>query len=127
VVGVGEKDRLAPSIDNAWLAAALMTIRSYAQAHSLDSMAALADSILADMDFRLWFDENTHLFDWGGIDSPQGGFPADYYSNENRIINFVARALGQLSRDEYQASLILQRKVAGGRSRRKAWYCSPTH
>jgi len=105
VVGAGENDRLVPSIDNAWLAAALMTIRSYAQTHSHDSMTEIADSILKDMEFLPWYDASTHLFDWGAVNSQQGGFPADYYSNENRIINFVARALGQLSGDEYQASL----------------------
>ena len=38
-------------------------------------------------------------------EDPQGGGPADYYSNENRIINFVARALGQLSAEEFRLSL----------------------
>jgi len=31
---------------------------------------------------------------WGAVENPQGGGQADYYSNENRIINFIARALG---------------------------------
>ena len=105
VVSGNAADRLVPSIDNAWLAASLITIREYAEANDHPGLATRADQILADMDFLLWYDSQTHLFTWGGIDDPQGGFPADYYSNENRIINFVARALGQLSQEEYALSL----------------------
>lgn len=39
------------------------------------------------------------------MQNPQGGTLADYYSNENRIINFVARALGHLSAEEFRLSL----------------------
>jgi hypothetical protein len=57
------------------------------------------------MDFTLWYHPETHRFTWGAVEDPQGGTEADYYSNENRIINFVARALGQLDAEEFRLSL----------------------
>ncbi|HID61128.1 MAG TPA: hypothetical protein EYP49_00050, partial [Anaerolineae bacterium] len=105
VVGAGEYDHQVPSIDNAWLAASLITIREYAEANGKTTLAQKADGVLKDMDFTLWYHPQEHRFTWGAPDDPQGGGLADYYSNENRIINFVARALGQLNEEEFQASL----------------------
>lgn len=106
VVGMDtSENHLVPSVDNAWLAASLITIREYAEAHGHTSLAHKADDILADMDFTLWYHPDTHLFSWGAVEDPQGGTQADYYSNENRIINFVARALGQLNAEEYRQSM----------------------
>ena len=105
VVGPGPNDQVVPSIDNAWLAASLITIRGYASANGHPVLAQKADDILDDMDFLLWYHADTHLFSWGAYQDPQGGGLADYYSNENRIINFVARALGQLSAEEFRLSL----------------------
>jgi hypothetical protein len=105
VVGANDRDHLVPSIDNAWLAASLITIRAYAQANDHAALAQMANAILNDMDFSLWYHADTHRFSWGEVDDPQGGGQADYYSNENRIINFVARALGQLSSSEYRLSM----------------------
>lgn len=105
VVSGSNPDHLVPSIDNAWLAVSLITIREYAEAHDYDDLAAKADAILSDMDFLLWYNSDTSLFSWGDVENPQGSFIADNYSNENRIINFTARAMGQLSRDEFIASL----------------------
>jgi hypothetical protein len=53
----------------------------------------------------MWYRADTHRFSWGGEEDPQAGTPADYYSNENRIINFVARALGHLDANEFALSL----------------------
>ena len=106
VVGANVGDNhLVPSVDNAWLAAALITLREYAGAHGHTALAQKADAILGDMDFTLWYHPTTHRFTWGAVEDPQGGGEADYYSNENRIINFVARALGQLSAAEFRLSL----------------------
>jgi hypothetical protein len=105
VVSGNPVDHLAPSIDNAWLAASLIVIREYAVANGHPTLQQKVDAILHDMDFRLWYHPDSHLFTWGDVENPQGGFFADYYSNENRIINFMARALGQLTREEYKASL----------------------
>jgi hypothetical protein len=106
VVGANiDKNQLVPSVDNAWLAASLITIREYAQANHHPPLAQKAGAILQDMDFRLWYDDHTHLFYWGDVQNPQGGSVADFYSTESRIINFVARALGQLSREEFLLSL----------------------
>ncbi len=105
VVGAGAGDHLVPSIDNAWLAVSLITIREYAEAHGHAVLAQKADAILADMDFLLWYDSSVHRFYWGDVENPLGGGEIDYYSNENRIINFVAYALGQMSKAEFQRSL----------------------
>ncbi|MGB9753314.1 MAG: hypothetical protein C0183_17390 [Roseiflexus castenholzii] len=106
VVGANIGDNhLVPSVDNAWLAMALITIREYAEAHGRSFLAQKADAILADMDFSLWYNPVTHRFFWGDVENPQGGIEADFYSNENRIINFVSRALGQMSADEFLLSL----------------------
>lgn len=112
VSGVNE-DHLVPSIDNAWLAVSLITIREYAEAHEHNTMAAKANAILTDMDFRLWYDDNTSLFSWGDVENPKGTFIADVYSNENRIINFTARALGQLTKEEFQTSLSILNQPTG--------------
>jgi hypothetical protein len=98
-------NQLVPSVDNAWLAASLITIREYARAHGHSALAAKCAAILAGMDFTLWYHPDTHRFSWGDVQNPQGGGQADFYSNENRIINFVARALGQLSAAEFRQSL----------------------
>lgn len=98
-------NHLVPSIDNAWLAASLITIREYADANDHATLAQKADDILMDMDFSPWYHTDTHRFNWGGVEDPKGGTQADYYSNENRIINFIARALGDLDAAEYALSL----------------------
>jgi len=98
-------NHVVPSIDNAWLAVSLITIREYSEANNHPSMTQKADDILKDMNFLLWYHPITHRFSWGVVENPQGGSEADYYSNENRIINFVARAMGQLNPTEYRASL----------------------
>jgi hypothetical protein len=98
-------NQVVPSLDNAWLTASLITIREYAQANSRPALAQKVDAILEDMDFKVWYDNATHLFSWGDVQNPQGGGLADYYSAESRIINFVGRALDQLSREEFLLSL----------------------
>jgi hypothetical protein len=114
VVGSNAGDNhVVPSVDNAWLAASLMTIREYAEANNHSSLSQKANAILNDMDFTLWYNNSTHRFLWGGVENPQGGGPADYFSNENRIINFVARALGQLSESQFQLSLQALNKPSG--------------
>ena len=105
---VGEEvgdNHLVPSVDNAWLAASLITIREYAKANDHAALAQKAEHILGDMDFMLWYHLDTHLFSWGALEDPQGGTMADYYSNENRIINLVARALEHLTAEEFRLSL----------------------
>jgi hypothetical protein len=105
VVGPEPEAQVVPALGNAWLAASLIVIRAYAQAESLPVLYQAADEILEDMDFRLWYYEDTHRFSWGDVQSPLGGGQATYYSNENRLINFVARALGHLTMEEFSASL----------------------
>ena len=105
VVGARPEDHLVPSIDNAWLAASLITIREYAEANNHRPLAQKADDILADMDFTLWYHPDTHRFSWGHEEDPQGGMQADYYSNENRHITFIARSLGHLHASEYHMRL----------------------
>jgi hypothetical protein len=109
-----------PSIDNAFLAASLMTIREWAKLNSRLiepsdelTLVKISTDILDDMDFRLWYNDTTHLFQLGGVQDPMLGVPADYYSNENRLINFVARALGDLSTQEFINSMNALAKPIG--------------
>ncbi len=109
-------NQLVPSIDNAWLAACLMAIQTYAQANNHPAMAQKAYAILHDMNFMLWYHPDRHLFTWGAEHDPQdeqNHWFADTYSDENRIINFVARALGQMSAEEYRLSLQAMDQTTG--------------
>ena len=105
VVGGTITDHVVPSVDNAWLAASLITIREYGETNGHTTLAQKAEAILGDMNFMLWYHTDTHRFTWGAQENPQGGIEAAYYSDENRIINFIARALGQLSAEEFRLSL----------------------
>lgn len=105
VVSALEGDHLVPAIDNAWLAASLLVIRAYAESRGQSTLARAAGALLDIIDFRLWYRPDVHRFLLGEIENPQGGVFADYYSNENRIVNFVARALGHLNAGEFHSSL----------------------
>ncbi len=105
VVGKESYDHQVPAVDNAFLAASLITLREFAESHGKTALALKADGILKEMDFRLWWRPDQKMFCWGADQDPQGGGLANTYSNENRIINFVARALGHLSPEEFKASL----------------------
>src|SRR6185436_11610654 len=106
-------NHLVPSIDNAWLALSLLTLRKYAEENNHPALADKANAILSDMDFTLWYHPNTHLFSWGNIENPQEGGAAAGFSDENRIINFVAHALGQLNDNEFQLSLQALTQTSG--------------
>ena len=113
VVGAQAEDHLVPSVDNAWLALSLITIREYALARADATLAQKAEAILQDMNFRLWYHPDRRRFTWGAAENPQGGQECDNYSNENRIINFAARALGQLSAEEFRQSLDALEQLPG--------------
>jgi len=54
VVGENVGDNhLVPSVDNAWLAARLITIREYAKANDHAALAQKVQHILGDMDFSI--------------------------------------------------------------------------
>lgn len=98
-------NQVVPSIDNAWLAACLMTIMEYAKTHNHSDIHTISNDILNEMDFTMWYNFDTHKFYWGAYQDPKNGGVCDYYSNENRITNFIAAALGQLSLDEFHLSI----------------------
>jgi hypothetical protein len=104
-VNPGPNDKLVPSIDNAWLVASLITIREYARANGEINLTNQSDNILKGIDLTIWYNYSDHRFFWGDINKPGGGAVAGYYSDENRIINFLARALGQINESEFKASL----------------------
>jgi len=112
-VGDTNNDQTVPSIDNAWLAMSLLTIREYAEQNGHPDLAQKADDVLTDMDFSPWYDATSNYFYWGGFQNPQAGGLADTYSNENRIINFIARALGDLDATEFQESLNVLTATSG--------------
>ena len=93
--------------------ASLITIREYAETHSHTQLAQKANLILQDMDFSLWYHPDTHRFSLGAYQDPQGGLQADYYSNENRMINFVAHAMGHITQGEFLNSLDALQKPPG--------------
>jgi hypothetical protein len=108
------RDRQAPSIDNAWLAVCLICVRGYLRANlasgvEFGRLEAKAGAVLSKMDFRIWFHAQTSLFSWLAPDDPlYGSGPegmATDRSSENRVINFVARALGHITKAELDASL----------------------
>jgi hypothetical protein len=103
--GRSSSNHVVPSIDNAWLAASLITLREYAEANGHPELGRKASAILGDMNFTPWYSSATHRFVWGGREDPRAGTAIDYYSNENRIINFTARALDDLDTQEFQLSL----------------------
>lgn len=105
VVSANTADHLVPSIDNAWLAASLLTIHAYAEYGQHAALAQKTNALLADMNFRLWWHEDSYYFTFGGVEDPQAGTLGDHYSNENRIVNFMARALKQISQEEFKNSL----------------------
>jgi len=105
IVGPVAGDHVVPAVDNAWLALSLITIREYALAEDHPALAQKADAVLQAMSFRLWYHADNLRFTWGATENPQGGGECDYFSNENRIINFVARALGQMTAGEFRQSL----------------------
>jgi hypothetical protein len=105
VVGMPSGDHLVPSIDNALLATSLITLSGWADANNFVGLAQKTAAILDAIDFRLWYDSSVNCFRHGAVNNPQGGICWDYYSDEGRLIPFVARALGSLSAAEFEASL----------------------
>jgi hypothetical protein len=112
-VGDNANDKVVPSIDNAWLALSLITVREFCEENGHQMLANKANSILEKMDFRLWYDSDDYLIYLGENNESRGGIKGDYYSNENRIVNFVGRALGQFSPEEFNQSLKALKKVDG--------------
>lgn len=105
VGGTSGNNQDVSSLDNAWLAASLIFIREYSEAKNKPALAAKAQNILKDMNFTMWYDSANRRFNSGGYQNPRTGFYYDYYSNENRIINYVAYILGQLNESELNLSL----------------------
>jgi hypothetical protein len=107
------KNQDVPSLDNAWLAGSLFFLREFARENNRPALETKADEILSAMDFRLWLNESTHLFWSGGRQSVQSGFEYNYFSNENRIINYVAFLLGHISETELRTGLTSLAQPAG--------------
>ncbi len=82
-----------PSIDNALLDACLLMIRGYcAQRPFLEGTATLTNlcaQLLKPKNYSLWYSSYYHRFGW----LPESPASCDYYSGENRLINFMARTL----------------------------------
>jgi len=82
-----------PSVDNALLAACLFVIKGYCEKRPfLNGYVEITNKcaqILSPMDFSIWYHIPSHRFGWTTT-SPGS---CDIYSNENRIINCIARML----------------------------------
>ncbi len=111
------------SVDNAWLAAALMVV-----ANDDEVLRGRAERILAGMDFGFYYDPNARGADfgagllrggfwpekppWGGVEDNYSGRGPDVWytghhygalNSETRIISYVAISLGQVPREHYFA------------------------
>jgi len=100
-----------PSVDNALLAACLYCIKGYcAQRPFLEGASDISNKcaqILSPMDFSIWYKNSNHRFGW----TTTSVGSCDIYSNENRIINCIARMLAleygtwNFSSTEFQDSI----------------------
>ena len=94
------------SIDNAWLATALMMIRN-----AEPSLAADAEAILADMDFAFFYDKDVGRMRggyWPNGNDPSGedcgGYTCFHFgalNSESRMISYVALARGDVPTTHY--------------------------
>lgn len=82
---------IASSVDNAWLAASLITIKEFAKSKNEIDLESEADNLLGNMDFMIWYNNSTKRFYKGGTGTPAAGGEYDNFSDEGRIINFIAR------------------------------------
>jgi|GEM_PF-1237608 len=82
-----------PSIDNALWDACLMTIEGYCRQRPFLRGAATITNLCARLmkprNYALWYNSSYHRFGW----LPTSPGSCDFYSGENRVINFVARVL----------------------------------
>jgi len=82
-----------PSIDNALWDACLMTIEGYCRQRpwlrGTATITNLCARIMQPRKYSIWYTSYSYRFGW----LPTSPSSCDYYSGENRIINFVARAL----------------------------------
>jgi hypothetical protein len=101
--GIGDDE--VPSIDNAWLAVSLITLRQYAIENNHTDLSNKSSQLIDGLNFSIWYHQETHQFTMLIKDDPQKGVLCDYYSGENRIVNLIAMALGQISEDEFHESL----------------------
>ncbi|MCX7847105.1 MAG: chitobiase/beta-hexosaminidase C-terminal domain-containing protein [bacterium] len=100
-----------PSVDNALWDACLMTIAGYCRQrpwlHGAATITNLCALIMKPRNYSIWYNTTYHRFGW--LTTSPGS--CDYYSGENRIINFVARAFAlhfgtwNLSSNEFALSL----------------------
>jgi len=81
-----------PSVDNALLDVCLYTIYGYCAQRpylqGVDTLTNLCARILRPRNYALWYTQSTHRFGW----LPGSPSSCDFYSCENRVINFIARA-----------------------------------
>ena len=81
------------SVDNAWLAAALIQVK-----HEYPMLNTEADHFLRDMDFRFFFDQKTNTFR-GGYNPSTGQYTEFHYGillSETRLINYVSASMKQV-------------------------------
>ena len=105
-------NQVVPSIDNAWLASALVIVRQYALFYENQQIADKAKDILDDMDFTLWYDSEKKGFYWGGVLNPQAGGVDLVCGNESRLTSYMAYSLGHISEAQYHECLNAMQKPA---------------
>ncbi|HEX8684810.1 MAG TPA: DUF3131 domain-containing protein, partial [Ardenticatenaceae bacterium] len=106
------------SVDNGWLATALMVVRA-----AVPELADEANAILDDMNFACYYDPAAGLIRGGfwDTDPPPGGWPVDNYCGEGEDVYYTGHHYGTLNTEPRIASYISLAGVGGSDT------ISPTH
>ncbi len=96
-------EKFVSSIDNAWLAIGLMTVRE-----AIPELAQKADSILREMDFEKFYDKRSQLIRGGFYPEKTSEYNQlvwryQVINSETRIIYYVAIAKGDIPPEAYYA------------------------
>jgi hypothetical protein len=90
-----------PSIGNAMLAASLMTVKTWANENNFTLLSKNCSTIVNKIDLSSFYNKSSNLF-YHNLDKT-GEW--NYYSDEGRLVSFVAYALGNIDESEFKRNL----------------------
>jgi hypothetical protein len=90
-----------PSIGNAMVVAAMMVVAEWADDHHFHALQDRAEEIIDGVDLRNFYHSAAQLF----YHNYSGGSHWDYYSDEGRLLSFIARARGDITKNEFRRNL----------------------
>jgi hypothetical protein len=94
-------DKEVPSIGNAMLEASLMTIRKWADENNFKELSKNCSIIVNKINLSIFFNKSSNLF-YHNLDMT-GEW--NYYSDEGRLLSFVAYARGNINESEFKKNL----------------------